>query len=85
MALINCPECNREISDMAESCPHCGLPLVTELTETVDTEQIPQMKAKSGVADGVKIGAGMFIVLPFLLIVGGFVLLLLLGMCSSYF
>ena len=24
MALINCPECNREISAKAESCPHCG-------------------------------------------------------------
>jgi hypothetical protein len=57
----------------------------TKATETADTAQIPQMKAKSGVADGVKIGAGMFIVLPILLIVGGFVLLLTLGMCSSFF
>lgn len=24
MALINCPECGREISDKAASCPHCG-------------------------------------------------------------
>ena len=27
MALINCPECNKQISDRAESCPHCGYPL----------------------------------------------------------
>lgn len=27
MALIKCPECNKEISDKAESCPHCGFPL----------------------------------------------------------
>ena len=27
MALINCPECNREISDKAEMCPHCGYKL----------------------------------------------------------
>lgn len=27
MALINCPECSRQISDQAEACPHCGLPL----------------------------------------------------------
>ena len=27
MALINCPECNKEISDKAKSCPNCGLPL----------------------------------------------------------
>lgn len=27
MALKNCPECNREISDKAPVCPHCGYPL----------------------------------------------------------
>jgi predicted amidophosphoribosyltransferase len=27
MALINCKECNKEISDQAQSCPHCGAPL----------------------------------------------------------
>ena len=26
MALITCPECGRQISDMAESCPGCGCP-----------------------------------------------------------
>ncbi len=24
MSLINCPECNKEISDKAEFCPNCG-------------------------------------------------------------
>lgn len=24
MALINCPECGKEISDTASKCPHCG-------------------------------------------------------------
>lgn len=27
MGLINCPECNKEISDNAISCPHCGFSL----------------------------------------------------------
>lgn len=27
MALIRCPECDREISDRAESCPGCGYPV----------------------------------------------------------
>lgn len=27
MALINCPECGKEISDKAISCPHCGNPM----------------------------------------------------------
>jgi len=26
MALTKCTECNREISDKAETCPHCGCP-----------------------------------------------------------
>ena len=24
MALMNCPECGKEVSDQAYSCPHCG-------------------------------------------------------------
>ena len=24
MALINCPECNHEMSDQAKTCPNCG-------------------------------------------------------------
>lgn len=27
MALITCPECKKEISNLAKSCPHCGFPL----------------------------------------------------------
>ena len=28
--LIQCPECNLQISDKALSCPHCGFPLQTQ-------------------------------------------------------
>lgn len=27
MALIQCPECGKEVSDKARKCPHCGYPL----------------------------------------------------------
>ena len=27
MPLINCPECNKEISNKAASCPNCGYPI----------------------------------------------------------
>lgn len=27
MALINCPECGKEVSDKAKTCPNCGNPL----------------------------------------------------------
>ena len=27
MAMIQCPECQRQVSDQAQSCPGCGHPL----------------------------------------------------------
>jgi len=27
MALIDCPECSKEVSESAASCPHCGHPI----------------------------------------------------------
>ena len=27
MALIKCPECGKEISDKAKTCPNCGCPI----------------------------------------------------------
>lgn len=29
MALLNCPDCLKEISDLAPACPHCGRPAAT--------------------------------------------------------
>lgn len=39
MALINCTECGKEISDKASSCPNCGCPL--ESNENASKEQNP--------------------------------------------
>lgn len=33
MALICCPECSKEISDKAESCPNCGFPIPRKESE----------------------------------------------------
>lgn len=30
MALINCPECSKDISDQATACPNCGHPMVIQ-------------------------------------------------------
>lgn len=39
MALINCPECGKEISDKAQTCPNCGLNLVwKEKIDRLDEE-----------------------------------------------
>lgn len=34
MALIKCPECGKEISDRASTCPNCGCPIETEEKRT---------------------------------------------------
>lgn len=34
MALINCPECGKEISDKAISCPSCGCPINQQSTNS---------------------------------------------------
>lgn len=34
MALINCPQCGKQVSDKAAKCPHCGLDLATLSSQT---------------------------------------------------
>jgi len=44
MALINCPECNREISDKATLCPSCGYAVQESATATPKPESINSQK-----------------------------------------
>ena len=50
MALINCPECGKEVSDKATNCPNCGYPL-----EAVDfvKEEVAEEKASEVVGDDI--------------------------------
>mgnify|MGYP005613006205 CR=1 FL=1 len=41
MALINCPECNAQISDAAAQCPHCGCPVGPKTNPTPSYQQAP--------------------------------------------
>lgn len=42
MALINCPECGKEISDKAPTCPNCGFPLAgsSSAVDAVSAEDV---------------------------------------------
>lgn len=40
MALINCPECGKEVSDVVENCPHCGYPIKKSL-KNVEKKPFP--------------------------------------------
>lgn len=39
MALIQCPSCNKRISDKAKTCPHCDFVLAGRTSEELEREQ----------------------------------------------
>lgn len=45
MALIMCPECQKEISDQVSQCPHCGYPL---REDEVQKEEVSSVKVSIG-------------------------------------
>ena len=49
MALINCKECGKQISDKAASCPHCGAPVnaAPAPQQAVDYQQQAKAQQKS--------------------------------------
>jgi hypothetical protein len=64
MTLISCPECKKEISDSAESCPNCGYPLTPKKTS--------EIKNGDGLKNGCAIGclsiiviAALFFIIPY--------------------
>ena len=44
MALIKCPECNRQVSNRAESCPNCGCPISSSKIPTNDDQGYAQIR-----------------------------------------
>ena len=42
MALINCPECGKKISDRSKVCIHCGYPLEDEINKSVVYVRCPE-------------------------------------------
>ena len=52
MALIKCPECGKEVSDSAKSCPHCGYPLDKE--QPINQEVVDEAKQFSNEPEEIK-------------------------------
>lgn len=52
MALIQCPECGKDISDAATSCPHCGYPIAQKAADSM--QQQPDPASREVIADAVK-------------------------------
>jgi hypothetical protein len=57
MSLIQCPECKKEISNLANLCPHCGIPLITELVDSAEqSERKPRRQRQLGISVKLVIG-----------------------------
>ncbi len=73
MALINCPECNKEISDRVQACPNCGFPL-SENEEIVPQEsqkvELTGVKIKNKKTKTILLIVLIFVVLGIILTVG---------------
>lgn len=73
MSLIKCPECNKEISDKADSCPNCGFP-IDKIKKNIVNEEFKQdmsISKNNNVVKKTSIYIG--IVLAICLLIGFFV------------
>jgi DNA-directed RNA polymerase subunit RPC12/RpoP len=55
MELINCPECNKQISGDAEVCPHCGHKFIEEIPKKA---RILMLLGELMISAGFMIGVG---------------------------
>jgi len=56
MALINCPECSKEVSDKATVCPSCAFPLVKQQQHVVTSTAADQTLTFPGLPADLNIG-----------------------------
>lgn len=56
MALINCPECSKEVSDKATVCPSCAFPLVKQQQRVVTSTATEQALTFPGLPADLNIG-----------------------------
>ena len=69
MALINCSECGKQMSDKAEACPFCGNP--GEKTEKVPQKEIVYIQPKQKSGGGVWVFVGVLIAIVLIIIIVG--------------
>ncbi len=49
MALVSCPECQRQVSNMAPACPQCGYPIAGQRTAaSVNRHEMHVVKQEHG-------------------------------------
>jgi len=51
MALKNCPECNKEVSDKVKNCPNCGYPLSENKNNKIIKEKNDELLEEKSIKD----------------------------------
>jgi TM2 domain-containing membrane protein YozV len=60
MALITCPECEKQISNRAKACPYCGVPICDEDQAICSNQQV-SVVVKSQRSRGIAILLAIFL------------------------
>ena len=71
MALIICPECRKEISNVVKACPHCGYPIVEESNEEIKTIQQVEVSTNKRVDSSGSMNKNNIIALVLFLVIIG--------------
>ncbi len=80
MSLIHCPECQKEISEQAKSCPNCGYPIPVKKTKyELECERQSIRNAGINAFFGASIALLILIgvILVALIVIGAFILRLI--------
>ena len=72
MALIACPECEKQMSDTAESCPDCGYKLTPEIVESIKKDETEKAEKEKQQQEAINKGCliGGLIVLGIGILIG---------------
>lgn len=71
MALINCPECNKEISDQAKTCPHCGVSVQKAIANKIaEEERKKREEIANSASPTIKVISHIIVFLVIALIIG---------------
>ncbi len=70
MALIDCPECGKQVSDQAVACPHCGMPLKPMAAPAQPPPMLPPRPVVAPPAQPVRKHSGCLVILLGMVAVG---------------
>lgn len=71
MALIDCPECNKKVSDQSISCPQCGYPIKTSFVGKAQSIPAKSQIKKDDTSS------------PFMIVLGIFIIIAAIATCSN--